>query len=249
MAHGTQEGRPWASWAQSALVWPPCSHPTLSQRGVQPSTPATQTWLVLTSQPLVTASGQPQSGRVPSVRSGYEGGTLPCAAPGCPHLTTVSAGIGPAWWWLLSSRKGTELCRSGGLAVGGPRPGRGAELATPAAGLRLGCVTALRALDPERVDCALGAWTEEHPAAGVPSASVRPSQSCFCVRRRKPHYEYVSCLRNSHSRFRNFIPKSFGAFTNRGSRKAGTVTQHRPLEEPGVSLWRACGGRVGTEGC
>lgn len=243
------EGRPWASWAQSALVWPPCSHPTLSQRGVQPSTPATQTWLVLTSQPLVTASGQLQSGRAPSVRSGYEGGTLPCATPGCPYLTTVSAGIGPCavvasqWqdrhqvvpqWWSRCERS----C-----------PGQGPELATPAAGLRLGCVTALRALDPERVDCALGAWTEELPTAGVPSASVRPSQSCFCVRRRKPRYEYMSCLRNSHSRFRNFIPKSFGALTNRGSRKAGTVTQRRPLEEPGVSLWRARGGRVGTEGC
>lgn len=99
--------------------------------------------------------------------------------------------MAPAWWWLLSSRIGNKLCRSGGLAVGGPRSGKGAELATPAAGLRLGCVMALHALDPERVDCALGAWTEEHPTAGVPSASVRPSQSCFCVRRRKPHYEYV----------------------------------------------------------
>lgn len=30
---------------------------------------------------------------------------------------------------------------------------------------------------------------------------------------RKPHSEYISCLRNSHSRFRNFIPKFFGALT------------------------------------
>lgn len=33
----------------------------------------------------------------------------------------------------------------------------------------------------------------------------------ICVRQRKPHSEHISCLRNSHSRFRNFIPKSFGA--------------------------------------
>lgn len=47
-----------------------------------------------------------------------------------------------------------------------------------------------------------------------------PSQSCFRVRQRKPHSEYISCLRNSHSRFRNFIPKSFGVLTVHGSPKA-----------------------------
>lgn len=95
MARGTSEGRRWPSWAQSALVWPPCSHPTLSQREVQPSTPATQAWLVLTSRPMAAASGQLQSGRAPSVRSNYKGGILPYVTPWVSVSNyCVSAGIG-----------------------------------------------------------------------------------------------------------------------------------------------------------
>lgn len=57
------------------------------------------------------------------------------------------------------------------------------------------------------------------PEVFGPSSKARPSRArkslpkLFCVRPREPHSEYISCLRNSHSRFRNFIPKSFGALT------------------------------------
>lgn len=64
----------------------------------------------------------------------------------------------------------------------------------------------------------------------------------ICVRQRKPHSEHISCLRNSHSRFRNFIPKSFGAPTStdssedRGSSVAQRLAKVSPWEELGVSL-------------
>lgn len=68
-------------------------------------------------------------------------------------------------------------------------------------------------------ESALGAGSERSQCP-VPKPRG-PSQSCFLVRPRKPHSEHISCLRNSHSRFRNFIPKSFSALRPSGSQQQG----------------------------
>lgn len=109
----------------------------------------------------------------------------------------------------------------------------GAGLAASAAMLHLGCMTALLALVQEKeqntlwslgMKSTLSAWGER-PSCPVPERGPvglrAPSQSRVCVRWRKPHSEYISCLRNSHSRFGNFIPKSFGVLTVHRSPKAG----------------------------
>lgn len=58
----------------------------------------------------------------------------------------------------------------------------------------------------------------------------------ICVRQRKPHSEHISCLRNSHSRFRNFIPKSFGAPTSTVLKTEAAVC---PKDQPRSLLGRS----------
>lgn len=58
----------------------------------------------------------------------------------------------------------------------------------------------------------------------------------ICVRQRKPHSEHISCLRNSHSRFRNFIPKSFGAPTSTVLKPEAAVC---PRDQPRSLLGRS----------
>lgn len=72
----------------------------------------------------------------------------------------------------------------------------------------------------------LGVWRS---SCSVPKRR-RPSQS-RCVRQRKPHSEHISRLRNSHSRFRNFIPKSFGAPASTLLKtEGGSSVPQRPAE-------------------
>lgn len=81
-------------------------------------------------------------------------------------------------------------------------------------------VTALLAFHlGKRMEYVAGTLTEGNPGClgcgdlHAEFQSVAPPK-VICVRQRKPHSEHISCLRNSHSRFRNFIPKSFGAPTS-----------------------------------
>lgn len=121
---------------------------------------------------------------------------------------------------MIGTKLGSGVLAVGGAAGvgGGPCPGRSAELAAWllgfvwAAGHSPACDGSGRGPGQERAP-ALGAKCLLGPSSKARPSRVLgvPSQSCFRVRPRKPHSEYISCLRNSHSRFRNFIPKSFGA--------------------------------------
>lgn len=97
----------------------------------------------------------------------------------------------------------------------------------------------------KRTGYVVGALTEGNPGClgcgdlHAEFQSVVPPK-VICVRQRKPHSEHISCLRNSHSRFRNFIPKSFGAPTSTVLKTEAAVPQRlakvSPWKEPGVSL-------------
>lgn len=94
-------------------------------------------------------------------------------------------------------------------ALGGSLPWSSAKLATALLAFHLG----------KRMGYVVGILTEGNPGClgcgdlHAEFQSVVPPK-VICVRQRKPHSEHISCLRNSHSRFRNFIPKSFGAPTS-----------------------------------
>ena len=90
-------------------------------------------------------------------------------------------------------------------------------------------VTALLAFHlGKRMGCMVGTLTGGNPGClwcgnlHAEFQSVVPPK-VICVRQRKPHSEHISCLRNSHSRFRNFIPKSFGAPTSTVLKTEGAV--------------------------
>lgn len=119
--------------------------------------------------------------------------------------------------------------------MGWSLPWSSAELVTAMFAFHLG----------KRTGYVVGALTEGNPGClgcgdlHAEFQSVVPPK-VICVRQRKPHSEHISCLRNSHSRFRNFIPKSFGAPTSTVLKTEAAVPQRlakvSPWKEPGVSL-------------